>query len=124
MKYTEEIYSTLSHGGFISSNSLSPAVRRYYDAIEEELTDYYEYYKGIGFYLESGNGYYFFELFSDKKGFEEIVDKLINELKTMGFIEYEDEDEGTWKVLTAFHYIEELVDCINITQEGQNEIPE
>ena len=60
MKYTEEIYSTLSHGGFISSNSLSPAVRRYYDAIEEELTDYYEYYKGIGFYLESGNGYYFF----------------------------------------------------------------
>ena len=156
MKYTEEIYSTLSHGGFISSNSLSPAVRRYYDAIEEELTDYYEYYKGIGFYLESGNGYYFFarkeskadidrkleaaarwidylcflktynsafgpgfvfsksdivtqirteielkeqakELFSDKKGFEEIVDKLINELKTMGFIEYEDEDdlEGT-----------------------------
>lgn len=42
MKYTEEIYSTLSHGGFISSNSLSPAVRRYYDAIEEELTDYYE----------------------------------------------------------------------------------
>ena len=29
------------------------------------------------------------ELFSDKKGFEEIVDKLINELKTMGFIEYE-----------------------------------
>ena len=57
MKYTEEIYSTLSHGGFISSNSLSPAVRRYYDAIEEELTDYYEYYKGIGFYLESGNGY-------------------------------------------------------------------
>ena len=55
MKYTEEIYSTLSHGGFISSNSLSPAVRRYYDAIEEELTDYYEYYKGIGFYLESGD---------------------------------------------------------------------
>ena len=64
------------------------------------------------------------ELFSDKKGFEEIVDKLINELKTMGFIEYEDEDEGTWKGLTAFHYIEELVDCINITEEGQDEIPE
>ena len=42
----------------------------------------------------------------------------------MGFIEYEDEDEVTWKVLTAFHYIEELVDCINITEEGQYEIPE
>ena len=165
MKYTEEIYSTLSHGGFISSNSLSPAVRRYYDAIEEELTDYYEYCKeskaDIDRKLEAaarwidylcflktynsafGPGFVFSksdivtqirteielkeqakELFSDKKGFEEIVDKLINELKTMGFIEYEDEDEGTWKVLTAFHYIEELVDCINITEEGQYEIPE
>ena len=51
MKYTEEIYSTLSHGGFISSNNLSPAVRRYYEAIEEDLPAYYEYYKGIGPYL-------------------------------------------------------------------------
>lgn len=183
MKYTEEIYTILSRGGFISSNSLLPAVRRYYDAIEEELADYYEYYKGIGFYLEGGNGYYFFarneskvdierkleaasrwidylcflktynsafgpgfvfsksdivtqirteielkdqakELFNDKKSFEEIVEKLINELERMGFIEKENTTEGTWKVLTAFHYIEELVDCINITEEGQDEIPE
>lgn len=183
MKYTEEIFNILSRGGFISSNSLSPAVRRYYDTIEEELSDYYDYYKGIGFYLEGGNGYYFFarnenkvdierkleaagrwidylcflktynsafgpglvfsksdiviqirteielkdqakELFSEKKNFEEIVDKLINELERMGFIEKENETEATWRVLTAFHYIEELVDCINITDEEQNEIPE
>ena len=56
--------------------------------------------------------------------FDGIVDKFINVLNSMGFIEYEVEDEGTWKVLTAFHYIEELVDCINITEEGQDEIPE
>lgn len=58
MKYTEEIFNILSKGGFISSNSVSPAVKRYYDAIEEELAEYYEYYKGIGFYLEGGDGYY------------------------------------------------------------------
>ena len=52
MKYTEEIFNILSKGGFISANSVSPAIKRYYDAIEEDLTDYYEYYKGIGFYLE------------------------------------------------------------------------
>ena len=50
MKYTEEIFNILSKGGFISSNSVSPAVKRYYDAIEEELAEYYENYKGIGFY--------------------------------------------------------------------------
>ena len=42
MKYTEEIFNILSKGGFISANSVSPAIKRYYDAIEEDLTDYYE----------------------------------------------------------------------------------
>lgn len=59
MKYTEEIFNILSKGGFISSNSVSTQVKRLYDAIEEELTDYYDYYKGIGFYLEGGDGYYY-----------------------------------------------------------------
>lgn len=60
MKYTEEIFNILSKGGFISSNSISTQVKRYYDAIEEELPDYYEYYRGIGLYLEGGDGYYHF----------------------------------------------------------------
>ena len=37
MKYTEEIFNILSKGGFISANSVSPAIKRYYDAIEEDL---------------------------------------------------------------------------------------
>lgn len=58
MKYTEEIFNILSRGGFISANSVSSTVKRYYDALEEDFTEYYDYYKGIGFYLEAGNGYY------------------------------------------------------------------
>lgn len=49
MKYTEEIFNILSKGGFISANSVSPAIKRYYDAIEEDLTDYYEYIKVLVF---------------------------------------------------------------------------
>lgn len=49
MKYTEEIFNILSKGGFISANSVSPAIKRYYDAIEEDLTDYYEYYEVLVF---------------------------------------------------------------------------
>lgn len=151
--------------------------------IEEDLPDYYEYYQGIGLYLEGGDGYYHFtrkeakvdlerkleaalkwidymsflktyhsafgpgflfraadieiqigcdmelkekasKLFSDKKKHEEVVAKLINELEKMGFIEKENEVDGTYKVLTAFHYIEELIDCITISEEVQDEIPE
>lgn len=183
MKYTEEIFNILSRGGFISSNSISTQVKRYYDAIEEDLPDYYEYYQGIGLYLEGGDGYYHFtrkeakvdlerkleaalkwidymsflktyhsafgpgflfraadieiqigcdmelkekasKLFSDKKKHEEVVAKLINELEKMGFIEKENEVDGTYKVLTAFHYMEELIDCITISEEVQDEIPE
>ena len=50
--------------------------------------------------------------------------KLINELEKMGFIEKENEEDGTYKVLTAFHYMEELIDCITISEEVQDEIPE
>ena len=64
------------------------------------------------------------KLFSDKKKHEEVVAKLINELEKMGFIEKENEVDGTYKVLTAFHYMEELIDCITISEEVQDEIPE
>lgn len=183
MKYTEEIFNILSKGGFISSNSVSTQVKRLYDAIEEDLPDYYDYYKGIGFYLEGGDGYYYFtrkeskvdlerkleaiqkwidylsflktyhsafgpgflfraadieiqigcdielkekatKLFSDKKKYDEVVGKLLKELESIGLIEKENELDGTYKVLSAFHYMEDLVDCITISEEVQNEIPE
>lgn len=41
MKYTEEIFNILSRGGFISANSVSSTVKRYYDALEEDFTEYY-----------------------------------------------------------------------------------
>ena len=98
MKYTEEIFNILSKGGFISSNSISTQVKRYYDAIEEDLPDYYEYYQGIGLYLEGGDGYYHFTRKEAKVDLE--------------------------RKLEAFHYMEELIDCITISEEVQDEIPE
>ena len=176
LNYTEEIFNILSRGGFISNNSVQTKIKRYYDAIEDHQAEYDEYYQGIGFHLEAGDGYFFFtrketkvdllrkleavskwidyltflktynsafgtglvfsaadivvrincdmelkelagKLFSEKKSYDEIVEKLISELERMGFIEQQDEVEKTWKVLTSFHYIEELIDCISITDD-------
>lgn len=180
LSYTEEIFNILSRGGFISNNSISPKIRRIYDAVEDNLTDYDEYFCGIGFHLEAGDGYFFFtrkeakvdlqrkleavgkwidyltflktynsafdpglvfsaadivvrincdmelkelaaKLFSEKKSYDEIVEKLIAEMERMGFIEQQNELEKTWKVLASFHYIEELVDCISITDDIDDE---
>lgn len=49
LNYTEEIFNILSRGGFISNNSVQTKIKRYYDAIEEQQTEYDEYYNGIGF---------------------------------------------------------------------------
>ena len=55
---------------------------------------------------------------------EEMIDKIVNDLKRDGFIELENEITSTYKVVAAFGYLEELVACINIPEEIQNEIPE
>ena len=60
MKYTKEIFDILSRGGFICSNSVRRQTKTIYDAIEDNYEEYREYYSGIGFNLESGNGYYYF----------------------------------------------------------------
>ena len=179
MKYTEEIFNILSKGGFISANSVSPAIKRYYDAIEEDLTDYYEYYRGIGFYLEGGDGYYMFTRQEAKVDLERKLEAVmkwidylsflktydatfgpgfkflpfqvqkqvspqphyissypetvwkpypsaqsgnLSELEKAGTIELENEHDNTYKVLTAFHYMEDLVDCITISEEMNDEI--
>lgn len=63
------------------------------------------------------------KLLSEKKvSYGEVVEKLIKELLGMGFIELENDLDGTYKVLTSFRYIEDLIDCINIQEEEQDEI--
>lgn len=59
-----------------------------------------------------------------KEKHEEIIEKVVNELKRDGFIELENEITSTYKVVAAYSYLENLMDCINIPEEIQHEIPE
>ena len=73
MRYTKEIFDILSKGGFISQNSVSQQQSNLYDAIEDDFQQYQDYYKGIGFLLEGGNGYYYFSRSENKT---ELADKI------------------------------------------------
>ena len=178
MRYTKEIFEILSRGGFISQNSISQQRAHLYDAIEDDFQQYQEYYEGIGFLLEGGNGYYYFSrteskveladkiqrmigwidrldflrtfnstfgsgfsfrksnilekfssdielkekarhLYADLKTNDEKMDKLIADMERQGFIELENDLDGTYKVTAAFHYIEELIDCLTIIETEQ-----
>lgn len=182
LKSSKEIFEILSKGSFISVNSTDDANRKYYDLIEDEFYSYKEYYEGVGFVLESGNGYFYFsraeqrvnmvdklirfcdwidrldflktfdmafesgyvftkskileriscdlelkektgKLYSDRKAHEEVVDKLVDDLLKMGFVEVENEMDGSIRVTAAFHYLEEMVNCLNVV-EGADALPE
>lgn len=52
----------------------------------------------------------------------EIVNKLLQEMQGMGFAECISEQDETYKITSAFHYAEELVNMIQIANE--DEIPD
>ena len=54
--------------------------------------------------------------------FLEIVNKLLLEMQSMGFAECISEQDESFKITSAFHYAEELVNMIQIANE--DEIPE
>jgi hypothetical protein len=60
----------------------------------------------------------------DKTPYDEIVTKTIDNLCKDGFAEMENEILKSYKILSSFKYLEELVTIINIPEEVQNEIPE
>ncbi len=52
----------------------------------------------------------------------DIVNKLLQEMQSMGFAECISEQDETYKITSAFRYAEELINMIQIANE--DEIPE
>lgn len=52
------------------------------------------------------------------------IKKLVDRLKSDGYLELENEISDSYKVLTSFTYIETLILNINLSEEVQDEIPE
>jgi hypothetical protein len=60
----------------------------------------------------------------EKIPYREVVIKIIDQLCKDGYAEIENEILHTYKVLSSFKYLEELMNNINIPEEVKNEIPE
>ncbi|TXD53543.1 MULTISPECIES: condensin complex protein MksE [unclassified Polaribacter] len=61
---------------------------------------------------------------SDKKTNPDRVKKVIEKLVKDNFITLENEITETYKVLTSFNYLKDIITTINIPEEVENEIPE
>ena len=61
---------------------------------------------------------------SDKKNYLDRIKKIIEKLEKDNYITLENEISETYKVLTSFNYLKDLINTINIPEEIANEIPE
>jgi len=61
---------------------------------------------------------------ADKKNHSDRIQKIIDKLEKDNFITLENEISETYKVLTSFNYLKEIITTINIPEEIDNEIPE
>lgn len=59
-----------------------------------------------------------------KSSYIDIIKKVVDTLEKDHFVELEDEASQTYKVLSSFTYLEQLILTINIPEEVANEIPE
>lgn len=60
----------------------------------------------------------------DKTPYHEVVNRIVDSLCKDGFAGMENEILKSYKVLSSFKYLEELITNINIPEEVQHEIPE
>lgn len=63
-------------------------------------------------------------LFPEKHSNRDKIEALATAMVGMGFAEQTNESEGRYQVTSAYHYIEQIISCINIDEEVKNEIPE
>jgi hypothetical protein len=59
----------------------------------------------------------------DKKSHSDRIKKIIERLERDNFITLQDEISETYKVLTSFNYLKDIITAINIPEEIENEIP-
>lgn len=64
------------------------------------------------------------QLFPDKPTNRQKLEALAGALENMGFAELVNEADGTYQVTNAFHYIEQIILCINIDEDVKDEIPQ
>ena len=86
MRYTIEIFETLSKGKFISANSLDKTQQHWFDDIEDNFQEYYDFFIQIGYSLEGGNGYWFFTRPMSKVDLESKIKSLMKWIDNLSFL--------------------------------------
>ena len=64
------------------------------------------------------------QMFPDKLTNRQKLEALAGAMESLGFAELVNEADSTYQVTNAFHYIEQIILCINIDEDVKDEIPQ
>lgn len=86
-KQTAAIFDHLSNGHFVNSNSINQVQRELYTVLEgqENLEILSNYFKHIGFQLETGDGYFYFSREEDRAGMERKINAAFQWIDILDF---------------------------------------
>ena len=120
MRYTKEIFDILSKGGFISQNSVSQQLSNLYDAIEDDFQQYQDYYKGIGFLLEGGNGYYYFSRSENKTELADKIQRIAEWLDRIDFLKTFNTAFGSGFTFRKSNILEQFSSDIELKEKARH----
>ena len=61
------------------------------------------------------------KLYEGQRSVKATIDQLVEDMEKAGFIELENEFEQRYRVTSAFHFLEDLVEMLTITEEETDE---
>lgn len=120
MRYTKEIFDILSRGGFISQNSISQQRSHLYDVIEDDFQEYQEYFNGIGFLLEGGNGYYYFSRTETKVELTDKIQRLAEWIDRLDFLKTFNNTFGSGFTFRKSSILEKFSSDIELKEKAKN----
>lgn len=83
---TQRIFERMSKGEFLSVDSTDLEVKHLYDDIEENFTDYEDYFSELGLRLEAGDGYFYFS--RNQEGKLTIEQKLLSFARWVDILDF------------------------------------
>ena len=120
MQLSKEIFDILSRGGFICSDSVNRQTKQMYDAIEDNYEQYREYYRGVGFNLESGNGYYYFSRDESRVELESKLDRFTKWIDRLDFLKTFNSIFGPGFSFRASNILEQIAADIELKEKAKN----
>lgn len=83
---TQKVYERLIRGGFLAADSTKTDIKHLYQDVEDNYDEYVDFFKQIGFRLDSGNGYFYFSTFNESKA--DIERRLVSFCKWIDYLDF------------------------------------